>query len=98
FSEGLGSNTRGTGASEKGSSEIFGRRNRRGSSPEEGDAGRAGRKTLEMPGKMPGSGPKLAQLRLTGETCGRCPAARRRRPEQPRKVFSFSLEPARPPT
>jgi hypothetical protein len=35
FSEGLSSNARGTGASEKGSSEFFERRNRRGFLPEE---------------------------------------------------------------
>jgi hypothetical protein len=56
FSEGLGSNSRGTGASEKGSSDFFDRRNRCGSLPGGTGSGRIGRKTREMPRKMPCSG------------------------------------------
>jgi hypothetical protein len=51
--------------------------------------GGPGEKLPKCPAKSPAAALKLAQLRLTGETCGKRPAARRRRPEQPRKVFSL---------
>jgi hypothetical protein len=74
FSEGLSSNTRGTGASEKGSSEFFGRRNRHGSSLEEGGWSLTGQKPSEWPAIRPVAALKLAQLGLNGETCGKRPA------------------------
>jgi hypothetical protein len=95
FSEGLSSNTRGTGASEKGSSEFFGRRNRRGFSPEKVTQGGPGEKAPKCSAKCLVVALKLAQLRLNGETCGPRPAVRRRTSRA--KFFAFALEPVRAP-
>jgi hypothetical protein len=43
--------------------------------------GKPGEKPSKCPAKCLVAALKLAQLRLTGETCGKRPAARRRRPE-----------------